>query len=89
MTIGASRLLLAGMVLLALLRWTRFFGAAHPLTPDLNRLLWWWSGLNMALYIVAFIRTENSWRTASCRGADRAPPASENGHHFGHQMRYA
>jgi drug/metabolite transporter (DMT)-like permease len=53
-TIGATRFLLAGLVLLGLLRWTRLFGTAHPLSPELNRRLWWRSGLNMALYIVAF-----------------------------------
>ena len=53
-TIGATRFLLAGLVLLGLLRWTRLFGDAHPLTPDLKRRLWWRSGLHMALYIVTF-----------------------------------
>jgi len=54
LAVGASRFLLAGLVLLALLRWTRIFGAAHPLSPDLKRRLWWRTGLSMALYIVAF-----------------------------------
>jgi len=54
LVIGASRFLLAGLVLLALLRWTPLFGKPHPLTPDLNRRLWTRTGLLMALYIVAF-----------------------------------
>jgi len=54
LAIGATRFLLAGLVLLALLRWTRLFGTTHPLTSDLKRRLWWRTGLNMALYIVAF-----------------------------------
>jgi drug/metabolite transporter (DMT)-like permease len=54
LAIGASRFLLAGLVLLGLLRWTRLFGTQHPLSPELNRLLWRRCGLTMALYIVAF-----------------------------------
>jgi drug/metabolite transporter (DMT)-like permease len=54
LTIGATRFLLAGLVMLGLLRWTKLFGDTHPLTPDLQRRLWWRTGLNMALYIVAF-----------------------------------
>ena len=53
-TIGATRFLLAGLVLLALLRWTRLFGVAQPLSPALKRQLWWRTGLTMALYIIAF-----------------------------------
>jgi drug/metabolite transporter (DMT)-like permease len=52
--IGATRFLLAGWVLLALLQWTPIFGANHPLSPDLKRQLWWRSGLNLAVYFVAF-----------------------------------
>jgi drug/metabolite transporter (DMT)-like permease len=54
LAIGATRFLLAGLVLMALLRWTGLFAVAHPLSPDLNRRLWRGSGLHMALYIVAF-----------------------------------
>jgi hypothetical protein len=54
LAIGASRFLLAGLVLLGLLRWTRLFGAGHTISPDLKRRLWWRTGLLMALYIVAF-----------------------------------
>jgi drug/metabolite transporter (DMT)-like permease len=54
MAAGASRLLLAGWILLALLRWTRLFGPEHPLTPELKRRFWWQPGLTMALYIAVF-----------------------------------
>lgn len=53
--IGSSRFLAAGLVLLALLRWTRFFDAGKkPLSPELHKALWWRGGLSLAIYIVAF-----------------------------------
>jgi drug/metabolite transporter (DMT)-like permease len=54
LAIGASRFLLAGLILLALLHWTPIFGTPHALTPKLKRHLWWRTGLLMALYIVVF-----------------------------------
>lgn len=54
MFVGSSRFLCAGLVLLALLRWTSLVGPAQRITADLNRRLWWRTGLLMALYIVAF-----------------------------------
>lgn len=51
---GSTRFLTAGLVLLALLRWTKWFGPAHPVPPDLNRRLWWRGGLSLAVYIVTF-----------------------------------
>ena len=52
--IGSTRFVAAGLVLLALLRWTHLFGARHALSADLNRRLWWRGGLSLAAYIVAF-----------------------------------
>jgi drug/metabolite transporter (DMT)-like permease len=51
---GSSRFLAAGLILLALLRWTKLFGETHPVPPDLNRRLWWRGGLSLAVYIVTF-----------------------------------
>jgi drug/metabolite transporter (DMT)-like permease len=53
-TIGATRFLLAGLVLLGLLRWTRLFGPEQALSRELKRNLWWRSGLSLAVYIVIF-----------------------------------
>ncbi|MGA2542102.1 MAG: DMT family transporter [Verrucomicrobiota bacterium] len=51
---GSTRFLAAGLILLALLRWTKLFGATHAVPPDLNRRLWWRGGLSLAVYIVVF-----------------------------------
>jgi drug/metabolite transporter (DMT)-like permease len=53
--IGSSRFLAAGLVLLALLRWTSLFGAQQkPYRAELEKALWWRGGLSLALYIAAF-----------------------------------
>ena len=51
---GSTRFLAAGLILLAMLRWTNWFGATHPVTPELNRHLWWRGGFSLAVYIVTF-----------------------------------
>jgi len=51
---GATRFLCSGLVLLAITKWTRWFGVARPLTSQLARRLWWRPGLSLAVYIVAF-----------------------------------
>lgn len=51
---GGTRFFCAGLVLLAITRWTRWLGAGHGLTPELSRSLWWRAGLSLALYILAF-----------------------------------
>lgn len=51
---GSTRFLAAGLILLALLRWTNWFGETHPVPPELSRRLWWRGGLSLAAYIVAF-----------------------------------
>ena len=51
---GSTRFLAAALILLALLRWTKWFGQSHPVPPELNRRLWWRGGLSLAVYIVAF-----------------------------------
>ncbi|MGO8697433.1 MAG: DMT family transporter [Limisphaerales bacterium] len=52
--IGSTRFLAAGLVLLALLRWTKLFGGQSTLSPALKRKLWSRAGLSLAAYIVAF-----------------------------------
>ena len=51
---GSSRFLCAGLLLLAILRFTNWFGAAHPLTAATRRRLWLRGGSSLAAYIVAF-----------------------------------
>jgi drug/metabolite transporter (DMT)-like permease len=53
-TIGSTRFAAAGLVLLALFRWTRLFGRQKPLSRAMKSHLWWRSGLSLAVYIVAF-----------------------------------
>src|SRR5215831_11011267 len=51
---GGTRFLCAGLLLLAVLRWTKWLGALSPLTADLRRRLWLHGGLSLAIYIVTF-----------------------------------
>lgn len=51
---GGTRFLCAGLLLLAVLRVTRWFGAYVVPPPDMNRALWLRGGLSLAAYIVAF-----------------------------------
>jgi drug/metabolite transporter (DMT)-like permease len=53
-TTGSTRFLAAGLLMLALFRWTTWGGRRTPLTADMKRLLWTRSGLSLAVYIVAF-----------------------------------
>lgn len=52
--IGSMRFLAAGLIFLALLRWTILFGPPSVLSPDLKKSLWLRGGLSLAAYIVAF-----------------------------------
>lgn len=51
---GSVRFLLAGLLLLAILRLTSWLGKYQAPTPEIRRLLWWRGGLSLALYIVVF-----------------------------------
>lgn len=51
---GGTRFLCAGLLLLALLRWTSWFGAPQPVPPGLRWQLWWRGGLSLAAYIAVF-----------------------------------
>ena len=39
--IGSTRLLCAGLILLAILKWTNWLGTLTPLDASLRRELWW------------------------------------------------
>lgn len=51
---GASRFLCAGLLLLALLRWTRWLGVPHALSAPMRRALWLRGGLVLAAYVAVF-----------------------------------
>ena len=51
---GSTRFLLAGLLLLAVLRWTRWLGNWQPVPRELDRALWWRGGFSLAAYIVIF-----------------------------------
>jgi drug/metabolite transporter (DMT)-like permease len=51
---GGTRFLCAGLLMMALLRWTNWLGRSESVRRDLRRQLWWRSGLSLAVYIVAF-----------------------------------
>ncbi|HEY3862582.1 MAG TPA: DMT family transporter [Verrucomicrobiae bacterium] len=53
-TTGSTRFLSAGLIMMALLRWTNWFGRQTPLTKEIKRHLWMRTGVSMAAYIVAF-----------------------------------
>jgi drug/metabolite transporter (DMT)-like permease len=53
-TTGSTRFLIAGLLMLALFRWTKAFGGQTPLTAEMKRLLWTRTGVSLAVYIVAF-----------------------------------
>jgi drug/metabolite transporter (DMT)-like permease len=45
---GSTRFLSAGLIMLAIFRWTNWLGEMKALTPLLNRQLWWRGGLSLA-----------------------------------------
>jgi drug/metabolite transporter (DMT)-like permease len=51
---ASTRFLLAGVLMLALIRWTPWFGARERLSPELNRRLWLRGGLSLAIYLICF-----------------------------------
>jgi drug/metabolite transporter (DMT)-like permease len=51
---GSTRFLCAGLIMLALLRWTRWLGRTSELAPGMKRDLWLRAGLGMAIYIAVF-----------------------------------
>lgn len=54
--ISSIRFILCGVLMLALLRWTRWLGAITPgISPTARRRLWTRTGLSLAVYVVAFM----------------------------------
>lgn len=51
---GGTRLLGAGLILLAILKWTRWLGSLTPLNAATKRELWLSGGLSLGLYLLAF-----------------------------------
>ncbi len=51
---GATRFLIAGIILLTILRLTRWLGKFQPLNSRQHRQLWLRGGLSLAAYVVAF-----------------------------------
>jgi drug/metabolite transporter (DMT)-like permease len=51
---GGTRFLVAGFILLAVLRFTNWLGKFQPLTRAQHRRLWLRGGLSLAAYVVAF-----------------------------------
>jgi drug/metabolite transporter (DMT)-like permease len=52
--IGWSRILVAGLLIFAMMRWTSWFGKLSRLTPSLKRGLWLKGSLSFALFILVF-----------------------------------
>jgi drug/metabolite transporter (DMT)-like permease len=53
-TVGCTRFLCAGLLMLALFRWTKWFGGQTRLSAEMKSLLWRRSALSLAVYIVIF-----------------------------------
>lgn len=51
---GGTRFVCAGLLLLGVLRWSKWFGAPHVVDAELSRRLWLRGGLSLATYIIAF-----------------------------------
>ena len=51
---GSTRFLCAGMLMFALLRWTRWLGADEKISRETSRRLWTRPALSLAIYLAAF-----------------------------------
>src|SRR5688572_22677075 len=51
---GSSRFIIAGLLMLGLMRWTTWFGQARPLRSDQSKRLWLEGGLTLGAYVVVF-----------------------------------
>lgn len=51
---GGTRFVCAGLLMLAVLRWTSWLGRTSPMTGMVSRQLWWRGGLGLAVYIACF-----------------------------------
>jgi drug/metabolite transporter (DMT)-like permease len=69
---GGTRFLVAGFILLAVLRFTNWLGKFQPLTRAQHRRLWLRGGLSLAAYVVAFcwaLHLTAASHVALCLGA--------------------
>lgn len=51
---ASTRSLCAGLLIFALLRWTRLLGESTAAPASIKRQLWWRTGLSLAVYLVIF-----------------------------------
>jgi drug/metabolite transporter (DMT)-like permease len=51
---GSTRFICAGLLMLAIFRWTKWLGEMTALTPSIKRQLWLRGGLSLAVYIMCF-----------------------------------
>jgi len=71
-TVGLIRFFCAGVIMLAILKWTRVLGPLQPVSRELRRRLWVRGGLSLAMYILAFnlsLQLTNASHTALYLGA--------------------
>lgn len=54
LTIGVTRFLSAGLILLGVLHWTNWLGRSEKISRELNRKLWRVSAITLAIYIVCY-----------------------------------
>src|SRR5215203_2429375 len=54
LTIGVTRFLSAGLILLGVLHWTDWLGRSEPVSKELNRKLWRVGALTLATYIACY-----------------------------------
>jgi len=52
---SCTRFLISGALLLFLARYTKWFGVYKPVSPDVNKALWWKGSLSFTAYILSFI----------------------------------
>src|ERR1700677_1663521 len=52
--IGCTRLLFAGLILLGILKWTKWLGTLTRLTASTRKELWLHGSLSLAIYIAVF-----------------------------------
>ncbi|XHR29174.1 MAG: DMT family transporter [Chthoniobacteraceae bacterium] len=52
--VGGTRFALAGLLMLSVLRWTRWLGPPQPCPREIRRDLWLRGGLSLAVYITVF-----------------------------------
>ncbi len=54
LTIGVTRFLSAGLILIGILHWTNWLGRSEKISPELNRKLWRVSFTSLGAYIICY-----------------------------------